>query len=193
MSFQEDRYCYKVIITIQITSKNTLHIIQEKLRERKEIIYGHYDLIWDGLVCPPLEDDPFNFDISFTLDDNIFDDPLLQVEDYFNEDDEGTPPCCDFVHNSGRKFNGKDDIRTRMYGKGKELTTLRTVLKIEEYNKTSFDCQPKQQQVVVVVHDHKRKKDYDLRSEGKVTRRCGNHGNGKELNTTIHVLNLDEA
>ncbi|KAK1352897.1 hypothetical protein POM88_052735 [Heracleum sosnowskyi] len=147
-------------------------------------MYGHGDdLMWDGLACPSLEDDAFNFDTSFTHDDNIFNDPLLKVQQdnifagyYFDHDqDEETPH---------------------------ELNTLRLVLEVEEYNNTSFDYEPKHYRKdpssrdytnQIVALDRKMKADYDLRLEGKLTRRCGNQVTKKELNTEIQVLNLDEA
>ncbi|KAK1360943.1 hypothetical protein POM88_045417 [Heracleum sosnowskyi] len=164
---------------------------------------GHGDdLMWEGLACPPLEDDAFNFNTSFTLDDNIFDDPLLHVQqnnivaDYFNEDEETTPSTCDLlnmfrdsVQHSGRNNDSKStDIRTNKYGKGKELSTLRLVLEVEANHYQKDLSSPD-----VVAVDRKRKADYDFRSEGKLTRRCGNQGKGKELSTAIKVLNLDEA
>ncbi|KAK1360940.1 hypothetical protein POM88_045414 [Heracleum sosnowskyi] len=164
---------------------------------------GHGDdLMWEGLACPPLEDDAFNFNTSFTIDDNIFDDPLLHVQqnnivaDYFNEDEETTPSTCDLlnmfrdsVQHSGRNNDSKStDIRTNKYGKGKELSTLRLVLKVEANHYQKDLSSPD-----VVAVDRKRKADYDFRSEGKLTRRCGNQGKGKELSTAIKVLNLDEA
>ncbi|KAK1360934.1 hypothetical protein POM88_045409 [Heracleum sosnowskyi] len=49
--------------------------------------FGHDDeLMWDGLACPPLEDYAFNFDTSFTPDDGVLDDLLLEIEEEDDED-----------------------------------------------------------------------------------------------------------
>ncbi|KAK1357232.1 hypothetical protein POM88_050488 [Heracleum sosnowskyi] len=157
---------------------------------------------WDELVCPPLEDYAFVFDTNFKLDNGIFDDLMLEIEEeendeiikeYFEEDDELDKMVAAYHKRKADnelRLEGKVTRHCGNHGKEKELPDL---------DEAEIEAIPEGTKELVEKKDKKRKmvdhSDCEPMQQREMTKLdCGNRivAGNKRKDDPINQLKTDD-